>query len=340
MGQWSPTWRKNKETQGSLHPLSPSRSAHLREDTSNDRLCSSNGSTKSLSDHTFQEIFEYGRRYCNDTYLLPNDDSEQTRLDIINQVYLILLDGQLSICPIPPTIARILDVGSGNADWAIAAAEQFPDAEVIATDVNVFESHHVDMAPSNVLFQIDDVEEEWTYNEPFDVIHARSLACAISDWPAFYTRAFRHLKPGGILCVADADLTSECLRIPNDPPNSYMSIYLSALRSASDTAGYPRGIDHVRFNVLSAAGFTNIRVVNMEVPIGTWPTDARGKTMGKMGIIAALESLEAMSMRVLTKYAGWTPEDVLDLCDKVKIEVVTWQGATCMVRFAVATKPE
>ena len=249
------------------------------------------------------------------------------------------MNGQLTINPLPPNITRILDVGSGNGDWAIAAAEQYPDAEVIATDVSFFESHHTNMAPSNVLFQIDDVEEEWTYTDPFDLIHARNLCYAISDWPAFYARAFRHLKPGGIICVADADLT-DCLRIPTDPPNSYLSIYLSALRSASDTAGYPRGVDHVRPNVLAAAGFTNIRIVNMEVPIGTWPVDARGKTLGKMGLISLLECLEATSMRLLTRYAAWDPEDVLDLCDKVKMEVVAWEGASCVAKFAVATKPE
>jgi hypothetical protein len=37
--------------------------------------------------------------------------------------------------------------------------------------------------PPNVQFEVDDIEEEWTFKTPFDLIHVRFLACSIVDWP-------------------------------------------------------------------------------------------------------------------------------------------------------------
>lgn len=255
-------------------------------------------------------------------------------------MHLILLDGRLTVVSPPPSVTRILDVGSGQGDWALAMAEQYPDAQIVATDVSVFDSHFLGLAPPNVLFEIDDAEEEWTYHEPFDLVHARHLTRAVADWPAFYAQAYRHLKPGGLIHIGESDLSQDCLRIPNGPPNSYTSIFCSAIDSATEAAGYPRGMEHACASALTAAGFTDIRVFDMEFPIGPWPTDPRRKTLGKMSLITLLESLEAFSMRLLTKYAGWNAEDVLDLCDKVKMEVGNWERASCSMRYIVAAKPD
>ena len=36
---------------------------------------------------------------------------------------------------------------------------------------------------------------EWTYEAPFDYIHCRYLACAISDWPRLVRQAFQLAQP-------------------------------------------------------------------------------------------------------------------------------------------------
>jgi len=48
--------------------------------------------------------------------------------------------------------------------------------------------------PTNVQFEIDDFESEWTYPEgSFDYIHVRSLFGCVQDWPRFYAQCMRYV---------------------------------------------------------------------------------------------------------------------------------------------------
>ncbi|OAL69374.1 hypothetical protein A7D00_6493 [Trichophyton violaceum] len=251
------------------------------------------GSTKSLSEHAYQVVEENGRQYCDNTYFMPNDEREQTRLNIFHQMYLIILEGRLTKCALPQSIKRVLDVGSGPGDWALAMGDEFPNAEIIATDISVFDIQSVGICPPNVSFQIDDAQGEWTFNEPFDFIHVRGLGGGISDWALFYQQAYQHLAPGGFIQVADSALLTGDITLPNAPPNSYLSIYLGALGSAAEMAGHPRSFNHLRSAAFEAAGFTDIRIYDTNIPVGTWPADPQEKTLGKMTLIVLFESLEA-----------------------------------------------
>ncbi|KAK2749868.1 hypothetical protein FQN57_005284 [Myotisia sp. PD_48] len=325
-----------------------------RDDQSSDAGGSSNGqlddstpeedgansnSTKSLSDHVIQVVEENGRRYCNDTYFMPNDETEQIRLSITHQIYLMLLEGQLTKIPLPSSTSRILDIGSGTGDWAMAMGEDYPAAEIIATDISVLDSRAISIGPPNVYFQIDDAEGEWTYTEPFDFIHVRGLGGAIASWSDFYRQVYHHLKPGGILQIADTDFTANSLNLSNSAPNSYLSILTAAVHSASEVSGYPRNLNHLALATLTEAGFVDVRTFDIQAPIGTWPEDPRDKTLGKMALIVLLEGIEASSMRLLTKYIGWSADEVIDLCEKVKAELVSNDGMTGSVRLVVAKKP-
>lgn len=46
--------------------------------------------------------------------------------------------------------------------------------------------------PPNVTFYVDDLEEEWTFTEPFDLIYGRMLTGALTDWPKFMQRCFKY----------------------------------------------------------------------------------------------------------------------------------------------------
>ncbi|KAL3489428.1 S-adenosyl-L-methionine-dependent methyltransferase [Aspergillus germanicus] len=296
-------------------------------------------STKSFEAQNIEYVLENGRRYCNDTYFMPNDEAEQTRLNITHQICLILFDGKLTNVPLAKKNPRVLDIGTGPGDWAIEMSAEYPGATIIATDIGVFDSGlGSTIELPNVSFQLDDARDEWTYHEPFDLIHIRGLAGAVSDWCSLYKQAFRHLGPGGYIEISDADPAADSVSFPGSG-DSYLNIFASAMRSAAEATGHPRDLCHLLPSVLSAAGFTDIRVKERTIPIGLWPTDAREKTLGKMGLIALLEGVEAYSLRQLTATGNWTAEGVRDLCEKVKMEILTAGRMTCVVKTVMARKP-
>ncbi|KAL4917942.1 S-adenosyl-L-methionine-dependent methyltransferase [Aspergillus aurantiobrunneus] len=306
-------------------------------DTDSDEI--SIKSTKSFEAQNIEYVLENGRRYCNDAYFMPNDEAEQTRLNITHQICLILLDGNLINVPLAKKTPRILDIGTGPGDWAIEMSAAYPGATIIATDISVFDNglgSTIDLP--NVSFQLDDARDEWTYHEPFDMVHLRGLAGAFSDWSSIYKQAFRHLAPGGYIEITDADPAADSVTFP-DSGNSYLSIFASAMRSAAESTGHPRDLRHLLPTVLTAAGFVDVRVLERTIPVGLWPDEPREKTLGKMALIALLEGLEAYSLRQLTATGNWTKEGVRDLCDKVKMELLVAGKMTCCVKTVTARKP-
>lgn len=269
---------------------------------------------------------------------MPNDEAELTRLNIVHQIYLILLDGNLTTAPLAAPEPRILDVGTGPGDWAIEMSSEHPNATIIASDLGVFDSGLGHLSLPNVEFQLADAQSEWTYHDPFDLIHIRGLSGAFQDWRAIYAQAYAHLKPGGHIEVADADPAADTISFP-DSESSYLRVYAQALRAAADEAGYPRDLGHLRERAFSEAGFVDVRVLERSIPIGLWPEDMHEKTLGKMALIALLEGLEAYALRSLTRSGRWSLEAARDLCEKVRDECMHADHLTARVRVVTGRKP-
>jgi trans-aconitate methyltransferase len=105
----------------------------------------------------------------------------------MHEMISIILDGRLHISPIGTHPQHCLDIGAGSGIWCIDFAELYPSAEVIGVDIS---ATMPTMVPPNCKFEIDDVEDEWTYNFPFDYIHSRYMAGSIKDWPRLMNQCF------------------------------------------------------------------------------------------------------------------------------------------------------
>lgn len=96
-------------------------------------------------------------------------------------------DGYLHLAPIDWCLQRILDIGCGTGTWCIEMADSYPSAEVIGVDLSPSQPL---LVPPNASFQLDDIEEEWTWTRSFDYIHTRYMAGVICDWPGLIQQCF------------------------------------------------------------------------------------------------------------------------------------------------------
>ncbi|KAI8272847.1 Secondary metabolism regulator LAE1 [Colletotrichum sp. SAR11_57] len=140
----------------------------------------------------------------------PNDQKENERLGLQHNLMLLTLHEKLGLAPPNDQdfrVKRVLDVGTGTGLWATDFADEHPDAEVLGTDLSPVQTTHV---PPNAKFEIDDVEEPWTYSQPFDYIHVRGMTSSISDWKKCFGQCFANLEPGGYLELQEGHMRPEC----------------------------------------------------------------------------------------------------------------------------------
>jgi len=159
-------------------------------------------------------VYENGRRYHSfnqGRYILPNDEEEQERLDVLHHIFKMICGGTIFRAPLFTYIRpqRVLDMGCGTGIWAIEFADECLEATVIGTDLSPIQPSWL---PPNCKFYVDDIEGDWTYppSEHFDYIHGRALFGSVVDWKGLFSQAFDHLKPGGFLEIQDChDISSD-----------------------------------------------------------------------------------------------------------------------------------
>ncbi|KAF9769132.1 hypothetical protein IL306_013494 [Fusarium sp. DS 682] len=148
----------------------------------------------------FQE--ENGRTYhsmSSGKYNFPNDESESDRLDLQHNLWLLTLQGELGLSPkIKEPAKRVMDVGTGTGIWAIEYADLHPGAQVIGVDLSPIQPS---LVPPNCIFEIDDLEKEWTWTEPFDFIFCRVMTGSFADMEKFVQNAY-DVKAGRAINLA------------------------------------------------------------------------------------------------------------------------------------------
>ena len=273
--------------------------------------------TASLTSSIERYPVENGRRYHafkDGSYVMPNDETELDRLDLMHQLIRITMRNQLFFAPIKETNPKVLDVGTGTGIWAIEMGDEYPDAEIIGTDLSPTQPSWV---PANVKFEVDDVEEPWTFQEKFDFIHARYLAAAIVDWPKLVVQAFRNTKPGGWAEFQDFDPTyySDDGSFKEEQNlHKFITIFNDAAKSfGRDSKPGPQ-----LEGWMKDAGFENIVCEKFRLPIGPWPKDKHLKTIGAWNLVQLEDGLEGFVLRLFTQHLDWKREEVDVMLAKVR----------------------
>ncbi|KAL2133430.1 hypothetical protein VTI74DRAFT_2356 [Chaetomium olivicolor] len=276
--------------------------------------------TASITSSILDYPVENGRRYHafrSGVYCLPNDEPEQERLDLAHLIMTKSLSDKLFLTPIDTDkVHRVLDLGTGTGIWSMAMGDEYPNAEVLGNDLSPIQPPWV---PPNVKFEVDDVESPWLYDNPFDFIFCRYMACCIQDWPTLVKRAYDNLNPGGWVEFQDFDLNyyePGGSLIPESDTRMWSTMLLDAARKI--------GRDPCPGVSLEAwvrdAGFTNVKHQKIPIPIGSWPRDPKLKEIGKYNYVQVLSGLEAFTLRLFCDVLGWSKPEVTVLLAKVRNE--------------------
>ncbi|OHE91145.1 methyltransferase domain-containing protein [Colletotrichum orchidophilum] len=272
-------------------------------------------STTSVTSSILEYRIENGRtyhKYKDGKYAAPNDEKENDRLDLQHNLFIRTFDDRLGTAPPnnrDAKVGRALDVGTGSGIWAIDFGDEHPEAEVVGVDLSAVQPAFV---PPNVRFEIDDIEEPWTFSKPFDYIHSRMMTGSISNWKRYLQKCFDNLNPGGYLELNDID----AVPVSDDGTLTEETSLMKSVRLWSEgLAKFGSPFEEFsRFeSVLKDIGFEDVHIQRFKWPTNGWPKDQKHKEIGIWNYENLAPNWEGFLMAPLTRALGWTKDEVLVL---------------------------
>ncbi|RKK14337.1 hypothetical protein BFJ65_g10902 [Fusarium oxysporum f. sp. cepae] len=213
---------------------------------------------------------------------------------------------------------RYATFGSGGTGiWAIDVADEHPEAEVLGVDLSPIQPS---MVPFNCRFEIDDLEDAWTFKHQFDFIFIRSMIASFKSWPDIFSKAFENLEPGGYIEVQDNvyPLASDDGTIHNTDILTWSELMVKA----ANKIGRSITVASKFKSMLEDAGFIDIVEIKKRIPMNRWPKRSRYKELGTWSCYMLQSSLEGISMGLLTRL-GLTVDEVHVLLAKVRRDLLS-----------------
>jgi len=299
--------------------------------------------------HEYELIVSFRYATLRDDYWGPSDDQQFETMDAGHYLYLILnSDNTANYLYRSPVLDPefVLDIGTGPGTWAIDVADKFPAATVYGVDLYPPPTSWV---PPNCFLEVEDVLQEWTWRQPFDVIHMRLLLGAFSDeqWDEVYRKCYeyvlcsvpnhkvppensltvlhRNLKPGGWIEQVELDVRVMC---DDDTmkQDSFIAGWGQTFLDCAVRGGRSLSTQTTMKGRIERAGFTNVQDQLFKCPIGPWPKNAAFKEAGRINLHHWSSGLDGWAMYLLTKFGApepWTADEVRVYVAKVRRELQT-----------------
>ncbi|KAF9879205.1 methyltransferase domain-containing protein [Colletotrichum karsti] len=295
------------------------------EDDERSELVSIASSSTSLADSIRDYQHENGRtyhRYKAGKYHFPNDEKENDRLGmdsflntpritshLQHHLALLTIGGKLGLAPpCDPDfqVDRALDVGTGTGLWAIQYADDHPETEVYGVDLSPTQP---DFVAPNIKFQVDDIEEEWTYSQPFDYIHSRHMTSSLANWKDYLTKCYDNITPGGYLELQEAEMSflSDDGSLPSD---AAIVRFADLLTQAGTKFGRNFVVASQLKTLMTEVGFEDVTLARYKWPINDWPKDPKFKEIGTWSYENAMMAADGLAMAPLTRAFDWSREEV------------------------------
>ncbi|KAJ5833918.1 hypothetical protein N7474_002229 [Penicillium riverlandense] len=284
--------------------------------------------TTSIGSSIHRGILANGRRYqalSAKDYIIPSDEQQFESYEAGHLVTLMLdLDRENPFfrAPIVDSLQNILDIGTGKGSWAIDVADMFPETSVRGVDLY---PPPVTWMPPNCTLEVDDVLQEWTWTEKFDLIHLRNMVGSFSehDWEIVYKRCYNGLKPGGWIEQLESsphiEADDESIK-----PDSQLKTWGDNMISCGTKAGRACDTMNTMAAAIQKTGFVDVHERNYKRPIGPWPRDKQLKEAGMVNYEHWSRGLEGWGMWLLTNFGSphaWTKEEVQVYVAKLRNEL-------------------
>lgn len=281
-------------------------------------------STASVSSSILNYRTLHGRRYHseigNAAYWGSNDERQNEALDLSHHAMTIACEDRLFLAPLEKDkIQRVLDVGTGTGVWAIDFADEFPEAEVIGTDISPIQPTWI---PPNLKFEIEDCTRPWTFAaSSFDYIHLRWLIGSIIDWDELFAQAYAACRPGGWVESFEPSpiLESDHVQIPEDSAlHQWGKFCVEAGKILGRTFTVMN--DNLQRKGMEAAGFVDLQEFEFKAPFGPWPKDPRLKELGAIAQLAFDSDIEGR-IQIIASTVGWTRDEIQGYISHVRNEL-------------------
>lgn len=290
-------------------------------DDSGDSSFGDNGSTytETLRSSLLESLKENGRgyhKYRDGTYMLPEDEREQERLDMQHNMFLNTFGGKLVLAPVDVQVLAALDLGTGTGIWAIDYADEHPEATVLGVDLSPIQPTYL---PPNCKFEVDDFENDWTYTHKFDLIHGRMLIASCTDFPKLIKQAYDALNPGG--WIEFQDLNMPFIADDGTDRGTVFEEWNAMFIDACNRWGRDSRWTGKYGQWLIEAGFENVEEHVFKWPIGPWAKDKALKEMGRWNLVNMLDGIEGFSTRLFSKVYGMSLEEITVLLASVRSDL-------------------
>ncbi|TVY56720.1 putative methyltransferase tdiE [Lachnellula cervina] len=210
---------------------------------------------------------------------------------------------------------------------SILKQRQGPFSFSVLQSTNKIQVLGIDLSPSqptflppNVNFEIDDIEEPWTYSQKFDLIHARMVTGALADVPKFFDQAFENTAPGGYIELSDITVPI-CCDDGTMKDDSAMLRWILLLLEASSRVGRDLNVSATYKAQLERVGYTGIVEKIYVWPMNRWPKDPKFKELGIWTCENMIGGVAGLSMALLTRVLGWSVEEVEAYLVNVRKEI-------------------
>ncbi|KAK1831956.1 S-adenosyl-L-methionine-dependent methyltransferase [Podospora conica] len=296
--------------------------------------------TSSILDYRTVEGRTYHSERGNALYWGANDADQLDTMDITHHNFTLGLDGKLYLSPLKDeNIKNVLDVGTGTGIWAIDFADQHPSASIIGTDISPEQSRWV---PPNVRFEIEDCTDDWTFPpSTFDFIHMRFLVGSIDSWDRLLAQAFTACAPGGYVESVEPNP-----HIQSDDGSVKPTMALGQWGKLFVTGGRKFGRSFELFEnntvrkAMEKAGFVDIVVKDIKMPIGPWDKDPKKKEIGEFTRLAMFKDPEGYIL-FFASALGWKKEEITVYGAHLRKELMDKSVHSFFTnRFVYGRKPE